>query len=297
MRVHLAFILSLITVVTAAPVELEKRAISEDLLSKFELFSQYAGASYCTSNNDSPNTKVACHSGNCPLVEAANATTTTEFENTLLTDTTGFVAVDNTNQVIVLSFRGSSSVRNFIADGQILQGASTYCSGCLAHKGFYLAWSEIRKTVLAAIESAVAANPGYTVVFTGHSLGGATATFAAADLRKSGQPVTLYTYGAPRIGNVLLNKFISEQPGGNYRVTHTNDPIPRLPPVVFGYTHVSPEYHIDVGEDDVSASNINVYEGGFNNAGNSGEGGFNVDAHMHYFGEIAACGPGLQLEK
>ncbi|KAI9754304.1 MAG: hypothetical protein M4579_004768 [Chaenotheca gracillima] len=296
MRYHLGVVLPLIAAVAAVPVELEKRSVSDQQLAQFELFSQYAGASYCTGNNDSPNTKVTCPSGNCPLVEAADATTTTEFENTLLTDTTGFVAIDNTNKLVVLSFRGSTSVRSFITDGEFLQGASDLCLGCLAHKGFYLAWQEIKGTVLPAIKSAAQANPDFTVIVTGHSLGGAIADFAAAELRKAGQAATLYTFGAPRVGNDILSRFLTNQ-GNNYRVTHTDDPVPKLPPLALGFTHLSPEYHIESGDDTVSASNINEYTGTINLSGNTGTGGFDVNAHLHYFGPISACSPGLQLVK
>ncbi|KAL1648480.1 hypothetical protein SLS58_002235 [Diplodia intermedia] len=66
-----------------APAEqsrIERRDISQDLFDTFKLMSQYAAAAYCPDNNDTPNTKVTCNTGNCPLVEAADATTVSEFE-------------------------------------------------------------------------------------------------------------------------------------------------------------------------------------------------------------------------
>lgn len=48
------------------------------------------------------------------------------------------------------------------------------------------------------------------IFFTGHSLGGALATVAVADLTAEGtvnhtlHPVHLYTFGSPRVGNEIL---------------------------------------------------------------------------------------------
>jgi triacylglycerol lipase len=42
-----------------------------------------------------------------------------------------------------------------------------------------------------------------SIFVTGHSLGGALATFAAADIKRSigSSKITIYTYGSPRTGN------------------------------------------------------------------------------------------------
>lgn len=45
--------------------------------------------------------------------------------------------------------------------------------------------------VLNAVKQAAAANPSYKIVSTGHSLGGAIAAFAAAELRNSGYTVDM----------------------------------------------------------------------------------------------------------
>ena len=49
-------------------------------LALLNLYEQYAAAAYCVQNNDSPGNKVSCKAGNCPLVEAANTETITEFQ-------------------------------------------------------------------------------------------------------------------------------------------------------------------------------------------------------------------------
>ncbi|KAI9670145.1 MAG: hypothetical protein M1817_004482 [Caeruleum heppii] len=297
MKNILGLLILLVAAAETAPVVLESRAVPSDVFDNLVLYSQWSAAAYCPGNNDSPNTEVTCPIGNCPLVEAFNTSTTTEFENSLFTDTTGYVAIDNTNRRIVLAFRGSQSVQNFLADAIFLLDFTDLCKNCMVHHGFWKSWLEIRGIVLNALRRAVEANPGYAVFATGHSLGGALAALAAAEARKQGIPMALYTYGQPRIGNRATSAFISSQPGGNYRVTHTDDPVPRLPPLTFGYVHISPEYWISKGEAVVNPNDILVLEGSVNWRGNTGTGGFNVDAHGTYFGEIADCGPGLGFEK
>jgi triacylglycerol lipase len=53
--------------------------VSSSVLQKLSLFAQYSAASYCTNNINSTGTKLTCSAGNCPLVEAANTKTLSEF--------------------------------------------------------------------------------------------------------------------------------------------------------------------------------------------------------------------------
>ncbi|KAI9819807.1 MAG: hypothetical protein M1832_003882 [Thelocarpon impressellum] len=294
MKGSLGYVVLLLTAVAAVPVELEPRAIPNDVFDKLVLYSQFSAAAYCVNNNDSPNNELTCPKGNCPLVEAADASSTLEFQNSRFTDTTGFVAVDKTNRQIVMAIRGSQSVQNFVADVVFVGVPWNLCADCKVHKGFWLSWLELRSDITKAVNAAIEANPGFSVVFTGHSLGGAVATIAAADIRRAGTQVALYTYGSPRIGNAKLAEFITAQaPGANFRVTHRDDPVPRLPPILFQYQHVSPEFHIKRGDDVVNPADIVTYEGGVNFGGNSGTIGLNIVAHTIYFGRIGACGPGI----
>jgi predicted lipase len=104
---------------------------------------------------------------------------------------TGFVSVDSTNRNIVISFRGSHSVRNWLADVDFTAIPTDLCNGCTVHQGFWRSWLEARTGILAAAKSAVAKNPGFSIIATGHSLGGAIATLCAANLRNSGYTVAL----------------------------------------------------------------------------------------------------------
>ncbi|OCL14584.1 alpha/beta-hydrolase [Glonium stellatum] len=277
----------------AAPTPIERRAISADLFATLNLFEQYAAAAYCPSNNDSPNTKVTCSSGNCPLVESANTNTVIEFQNSLETDVTGFVAVDSTNSLIVVSFRGTESVRNWLADADFPVTTTDICTGCEACAGFWNSWIEARTGVLAAVQSAKTANPSYQVAAVGHSLGGAIADFAAAELRNGGMDIALYTFGAPRIGYKTVSDYISNQSSKNYRVTHWDDPVPHLPFAILGFVHISPEYYISSGNYvPVTPADISVFVGDNETLGNGAHDSVDVDAHDWYFNNITSCYPG-----
>jgi hypothetical protein len=125
---------------------------------------------------------------------------------------TGYIALDNTNDVVVLSFRGSESLDNWINDLTIAQtSVSSLCSGCEAHEGFWDGWQSVKPTLLPYIQSTLSANPGYGLVLVGHSLGAALASLAATDLRASGMTldtVSLLPFGAvmiyPSLGGEVL---------------------------------------------------------------------------------------------
>ena len=141
----------------------------------------------------------------------------------------------------------------------------------------------------------------YKTVVVGHSLGGAIADLAAADLRASGMNVDLYTYGAPRVGGEVISSYISGSgQGGNgstFRVTHFDDPVPKLPPRSWGFADVGPEYWINAGNGvGVEIGDVIMVQGAdMGSEGDFGDVGFldlfklDVSAHLWYFGPISSC--------
>ncbi|RAL08914.1 lipase family protein [Aspergillus homomorphus CBS 101889] len=277
----------------AAPAPIERRSVSTALLDKMELFSQYSAAAYCSSNINSASTALSCSTDNCPLVVSAAPTVLDEFNETAeFGDTAGFIAVDATNKAIIVSFRGSHDLSNWIANIDFgLTDASSICSGCEIHSGFWKAWETVASTITAKIEAALTSHADYELVFTGHSLGAALAAVAATVLRNDGYTVDLYNFGQPRIGNLALADYITNQnKGSNYRVTHEDDIVPKLPPKLLGYHHFSPEYWItsDSGVT-VTTSDITEVVGVDSKSGNDGTLLDSVSAHRYYFGYISKC--------
>ena len=216
--------------------------------------------------------------------------------SSLLTDVTGYIAVDTTRSLTVLAFRGSKSVRNFLADADFPQVPTDICAGCTADQGFWDSWLEARSGILATLMATHARYPSSSVVVTGHSLGAAIAEIATAEIKKLGTPVDLYNFGSPRVSSETLASFVMNQGSGNiYRVTHIDDPVPRLPPTALGFVHLAPEYYITSGNnvtptpaDITEFTNQNDLNG---NAGNNPL-DWNLDNHGWYFNKIGACGGG-----
>ncbi|PNY29950.1 Lipase [Tolypocladium capitatum] len=273
---------------------IDKRAsISSQDFSNIKFYSQHAGAAYCNVNNK-PGQPIKCGgtSGTCPDVEANKVTTVASFIGGE-TGLGGYVAVDNVRKEIVLGIRGSHNVRNFITDVAFAFQSCDLVDQCKVHAGFADSFKEIETAALNALKTARSANPNFKLVVTGHSLGGAVATLAAVNFRRAGLPFDAFTFGSPRVGNDHFANFVSSQPGVMVRVTHDVDPVPRLPPILVGYRHVSPEFFLANGsatQDNYSIDNVLQCPGIANTNCNGGTGGFNIDAHLHYLGPISACG-------
>ena len=86
------------------------------------------------------------------------------------TDATGFVAYDNTNHLIVLSFRGSHDLNNFITDAVYALTPTPFCVTCMVHAGFYTSWQEVRDGVIDAVQKAVKTYPNARLFSVGREL-------------------------------------------------------------------------------------------------------------------------------
>jgi hypothetical protein len=111
----------------------------------------------------------------------------------------------------------------------------------------------VRPKLVTEVEKGRKKFPGYPLVVTGHSLGGAMATVTATALRSLeefkhlSQNILLYTYGAPMVGNPELINEIQGHGNKNFRVTKGSDPVPHVPVDAGTRWHFKqffPQYHI-----------------------------------------------------
>jgi len=112
------------------------------------------------------------------------------------------------------------------------------------HSGFYDAYLSVAPQILEIIEPALRKYSGADLVIIGHSLGGALATIAATEMyfdlqSSSSVPANLivYTYGSPRVGNIIYAGLYNQLVNTTWRVTHYEDPVPHLPPIWMGFYH------------------------------------------------------------
>ncbi|OAA52957.1 lipase precursor [Cordyceps fumosorosea ARSEF 2679] len=295
MRVAL---ISLVTAVAASPMgnnltSPESRSVDNNLMNNLRFYAQHGAAAYCNAEGPSPGSSVACSGGECDDVMRNGATIISTFQGSS-TGIAGYVSVDKTRQEIVFAARGSHNVRNFITDLLFTQRDCDFAPGCKVHNGFAESWNEISAAATSAIKEGLKANPGYRLVITGHSLGGAVATLGGAYLRRSGFQSVIYTFGTPRVGNEVFAYFANSQRGGLFRVTHIDDPVPRLPPMIFGYRHSGTEYWLSNGEalqTKYQPAAVEVCRGIENVACNAGTFGFDILAHFHYLTDISDCAP------
>ncbi len=114
---------------------------------------------------------------------------------------------------------------------QLLESQPTavqHSSGIRVHRGFYELYQRIRDQLTPYLATA------QTVVFVGHSMGGALANIAALDTALNlplVKDVRVYTFGAPRTGNVEFANALDQAPVLTqfFEMQNTSDVIPTLP--------------------------------------------------------------------
>ncbi|XP_020103422.1 lipase-like isoform X2 [Ananas comosus] len=148
------------------------------------------------------------------------------------------VGVDHNLDAIIVAFRGTqeNSIQNWVEDLLWKQLDLNYpgMPDAMVHRGFYSAYhnTTIRPAVISAVEKIRRSYGHIKIMVTGHSMGGALASFCALDLivNEGIRNVELMTFGQPRVGNAAFASFFSKNVKHAIRVTHEQDIVPHLPP-------------------------------------------------------------------
>lgn len=178
--------------------------------SELRLFKSYASAAYCASV--AKNLDWSC--------ERCLETPETIFLSSLKTKRTAvlsYVVYNTRRNEIIVSFRGTNtaSIKNLLVDFAAWQGKLD-CDNreVRIHYGMRTAYRWIADKVHYALYTSLEMYPNATVVFTGHSLGGALSVLAALDMYSkipsiSGK-ITVFTYGSPKIGNPTFAHLVND---------------------------------------------------------------------------------------
>ncbi|KAI8381060.1 lipase [Radiomyces spectabilis] len=222
---------------------------SVDHIEELTFYTKLSSMSYCDSVI--PGGKLDC--AQCSAVSGA---TMVKTFSTLLYDTNGYIIRDDAKKKLYLTFRGSSSIRNWIADFTFIATSYTPVKGAKVHTGFYNSYKEVAQNVILTMQKELDAHPDYDTEVSGHSLGGAMAVLAALDLyqrdiRFTPDNLRIFTYGAPRVGNPDFAYYVTGTDIPFQRVVHDRDIVPHLPPQAFGFLHPGIENWIVDGENKV----------------------------------------------
>jgi triacylglycerol lipase len=130
---------------------------------------------------------------------------------------------------IILAFRGTDSILDWLADATYVQRACPFVTGAgQTHQGFNRVYQSCRDQILAALPAV----PTLPLYVTGHSLGGGLATLAALDIAVNTaftQPI-LYSIASPRVGDPQFADRFNAAVETSWRVLNTLDVVPLLPP-------------------------------------------------------------------
>ncbi|KAJ1947613.1 hypothetical protein FBU59_001858 [Linderina macrospora] len=160
----------------------------------------------------------------------------------------GFVAHKDDTKEIIVSWRGSTILMDWVKDFTFLPVSwPSSVSGSKVHKGFLQTYSSASSAIETAVAKLVAKYPTYSIVLTGHSLGGGEAAIAAADFATRHpewrSKMKLFTFGEPR-------------PFPIYRTVYKGDLVPRVPFQFMEFKHHSQEVWYDKNGDlDFQGSN------------------------------------------
>lgn len=138
-------------------------------------------------------------------------------------DVSYYLAVDDAQHRYLLGVRGTSSIENALMDLDI-QLVDDSLTGVRLHRGFAAA----AKGIFDALSGEI--NKDYTIITTGHSMGGAVALILAMYLDNEHYKVKkVVTFGQPKVTNITGSlKFAHLDV---WRVVTARDLVPVVPPI------------------------------------------------------------------
>jgi hypothetical protein len=138
----------------------------------------------------------------------------------------GFVARNLSTGNVFVTFRGTESPADWMSDLNFPQVPHT--SWGKVEEGFWKLHLQCTVSVKYGVNAAGAAPQ---VFVTGHSLGGALAVLAAADLIISGVAPNniMYSFAGPRVGDLDFAAKFADARNPAWRVVNTEDVVPTVP--------------------------------------------------------------------
>lgn len=136
----------------------------------------------------------------------------------------GFVARNRATGTVFVTFRGTQSPGDWLSNISFPQVPFRDQWGNV-EKGFAELYIQMSQSVVGPVQQSGAKN----VVVTGHSLGGALATLATADLAANGIVPSLYSFASPRAGNREFTRKLNATVPVMWRIVNTEDIVTTVP--------------------------------------------------------------------
>ena len=149
------------------------------------------------------------------------------------------------NKILFFFFHGSNDVKDWIDNFNIKKkdlicnGGNNHCGK--VHKGFYNYYKNIQEVFLRVIEYNL--HKLDEIHISGYSLGGSCVIAALeASYIDNCPPITVVTFGSPRVGNLKFTKLFNKRIHKSIRVVNDFDPVPRV--FSFRFVHVNKLYFL-----------------------------------------------------
>ncbi|OEL12621.1 hypothetical protein BAE44_0026365 [Dichanthelium oligosanthes] len=175
------------------------------------------------------------------------------------------VGVDHNLNAIIVAIRGTqeNSIQNWIKDIIWKQVNLNYpdMPNAKVHAGFYSSYNNtlLRPAIRNAVRKARKLYGDVDIIVTGHSMGGAIASFCVLDLAINfgSNNIHLMTFGQPRVGNAAFASYFAKYVPKTIRVTHEHDIVPHLPPYFFFLPHLTyRHFPREVWEHDIDGKTV-----------------------------------------
>lgn len=150
-----------------------------------------------------------------------------------------FVAGNDDDAIVC--FRGTDAARDWLINLRVLSQKRSYGK---VHRGFAIAFDDVQQRIVEILGHELKSHK--RLHLAGHSLGGAQAVVAAAELGKKFKVASLNTFGQPAVGKSTFNKHLNTVVGGRYfRFVNNNDIVTRVPPSYRHYQDKGHLFHFD----------------------------------------------------
>jgi len=204
----------------------------------------YSFAAYQV-ESDYPNIDGWNCSGCCPML--TNVQQATYFNNDN-TNTFGYVAYDSSLSAVIMAFRGTVDLENWIQDLNF-STLSPFPGNpnVNVHAGFYSDFQSVSDQAFSLAQNYLSHYQTTTLYVTGHSLGAAMAQLAAITYKLDNPSITtnVYTFGCPRTGDPAFSSYYASTVDSSFRTSHWEDIVVHLPQKLLGFWHTPNEAFFD----------------------------------------------------